>query len=552
MLFICHFREDTPKRNHSLSGSRTDTIRGYQTGSGVFIVPDANRELYRKEDLQPENYFIDGSHSKSRSFYDSGLSYHKPDRSSDSYRRFDNLDSFESGWYPESLRNISYPDNPSLSVVRHSSSRSPYTSHGFAEQEDYRPKKQSVSRRQDIDDSNSDDNGFLPLRPPLPVGYSPTPIKRFQDPLYENGDFHRSYSRDQPSYMEDDVFSPHIPYEQKSGFPRHSSMKPASNQTYLTDDPILPDPPFHDISSVYPSPEHTYQNIPQQRPWHSFPSYPDQNRQKFYDDRLSHSLGYSPQKQVARVQPNNTSDEPRTYTRDHLQGTVDKLRRGPRQRKARSASRNSAPDFDRYDPPRQRGAYNSDSEAMRPTDFDRYGRSYSYNSEPIPNIPRGSFRSRHYPDSRSFRDDPTPDSLSSGIGSKNTSQGTGSTSGSRVPRPSLSYSSLLTPQDYSQDSAPFHDHSLHRDTSADDNYEFDTPDYDTLLAYPGGDELLSAIESGLSTSDFLNDLYPKPSKQSKYENSEQRFEKLRQEYHQYQRQQAELYQHHHFIDSEML
>lgn len=511
----------------------------------MFIVPDANRELYRKEDLQPENYFIDGSQSKSRSFYDSGFSHGKPDRSSDSYRKFDNLDSFESGWYPESYRNFSYRDYLGQSVVRHSSSRSPFTAHGFADPgDDFPVNEQHVHTGRDIDDS--DDNGFLPLRPPLPVGYSPTPIKRFHDPVYVNDDFHRSYSRDQPSYMEDDVFSPHIPYEQKSGFPRHSSMKPTSTKTYLTDDPIFPDPPLHDISSVYPSPEHTYQNIPQQRPWHSFPSYQDKPR--LNDDRLTHSLGYSPPKQVARVQPNNTSDEPRAYTRDHLQGTVDKLRRGPRQRKARSASRNSASEFDRFDPPRPR-VFNSDSETTRPRDFDRYGRPYSYNSD---SVPRGSFRNRHFPDSRSFRDDPTPDSLSSGIGSKNTSQGTGSTSGSRVPRPSLSYSSLLTPQDYSQDSAPFHDQSLHRDTSADDNYEFDTPDFDTLLAYPGGDELLSAIESGLSTSDFYNDLYPKPSKQSKYENSEQRFEKLRQEYHQYQRQQAEMYQHHHFIDSEML
>ncbi|VDI21642.1 Hypothetical predicted protein [Mytilus galloprovincialis] len=553
---VPHRMEESSKWSRSFSDSRADAIRGYE-GSGVFIVPDANRQLYRKEDLQHDNYLWDGLNPSSNTF-DTDQSYSKHNRSRDSYKRYDNVDSFESGWYPESQRDRSYPDSQGHSLTRPRSIKSPYTSHGFPDPvDDFMNRKPSSGRWRDIGDSDSDDNGFLPLRPPLPFGYDPTPINRF--PSYGDRSYDRSYSRDQPSYIDndDDVFSPHIPHVQKSGFPRHSSMKPSSTQTYLTDDPISFTTPYNDISSVHPSPEHTYQNIPFQRPWHSFPTYNSNDRDipKFDNPRLTHSLGYNPPKQVARVQPNNTS--PKTYTRDHLQGTVDKLRRGPRHRKSRSASRNSAPEFDRSDGyPVGRRGHASDSEAGRGRDFDRHGRPYSYDSDPSSYIPRGSLRGRYFPDSRSFRDDPTPDSLSSGIGSKNTSQATGSTSGSRVPRPSLSYSSLLSPQDndFSQDS-PFHDQSLHRDTSADENYEFDTPDLDTILAYPassGGDELLSAIESGLSTSDFYYDLYPKPSKQSKYENSEQRFEKLRQEYHQFQRQQHEMSQHHHFIDSEML
>ncbi|XP_076112094.1 protein turtle homolog A-like isoform X4 [Mytilus galloprovincialis] len=553
---VPHRMEDSSKWSRSFSDSRADAIRGYE-GSGVFIVPDANRQLYRKEDLQHDNYLWDGLNPSSNTF-DTDQSYSRHNRSRDSYKRYDNVDSFESGWYPESQRDRSYPDSQGHSLTRPRSIKSPYTSHGFPDPvDDFMNRKPSSGRWRDIGDSDSDDNGFLPLRPPLPFGYDPTPINRF--PSYGDRSYDRSYSRDQPSYIDndDDVFSPHIPHVQKSGFPRHSSMKPSSTQTYLTDDPISFTTPYNDISSVHPSPEHTYQNIPFQRPWHSFPTYNSNDRDipKFDNPRLTHSLGYNPPKQVARVQPNNTS--PKTYTRDHLQGTVDKLRRGPRHRKSRSACRNSAPEFDRSDGyPVGRRGHASDSEAGRGRDFDRHGRPYSYDSDPSSYIPRGSLRGRYFPDSRSFRDDPTPDSLSSGIGSKNTSQATGSTSGSRVPRPSLSYSSLLSPQDndFSQDS-PFHDQSLHRDTSADENYEFDTPDLDTILAYPassGGDELLSAIESGLSTSDFYYDLYPKPSKQSKYENSEQRFEKLRQEYHQFQRQQHEMSQHHHFIDSEML
>ncbi|XP_052063290.1 protein turtle-like isoform X2 [Mytilus californianus] len=555
---VPHRMEDSSKWSRSFSDSRADAIRGYE-GSGVFIVPDANRELYRKADLQHDNYVWDGFHPSSNTF-DTDQSYSRPNRSHDSYKQYDNVDSFESGWYPESQRDRSYPESQGHSLTRPRSLKSPYTSHGFHDPvDDFMSRRPSSGRRKDMGDSDSDDNGFLPLRPPLPFGYDPTPINRFPNSSYGDRSYDRSYSRDQPSYIDndDDVFSPHIPHVQKSGFPRHSSMKPSSTQTYLTDDPISFTTPYNDISSVHPSPEHTYQNIPFQRPWHSFPTYNSSDRDKFENHRLSHSLGYNPPKQVARVQPNNTS--PKTYTRDHLQGTVDKLRRGPRHRKSRSASRNSAPEFDRSDgyPIGRRGPYASDSEAGRGRDFDRHGRPYSYDSDPSSYIPRGSLRGRYFPDSRLFRDDPTPDSLSSGIGSKNTSQATGSTSESRVPRPSLSYSSLLTPQDhdFSQELSPFHDQSLHRDTSADENYEFDTPDLDTILAYPassGGDELLSAIESGLSTSDFYNDLYPKPSKQSKYENSEQRFEKLRQEYHQFQRQQHEMSQHHHFIDSEML
>lgn len=104
--------------------------------------------------------------------------------------------------------------------------------------------------------------------------------------------------------------------------------------------------------------------------------------------------------------------------------------------------------------------------------------------------------------------------------------------------------------------------SLHKDTSADDNYEFDSLQaleadlINTLRSYPlakQSEDLKMAIESGLNTSEFYDSLYPKPSVESQYDNSEARFEKLRQEFQQFRRKQQEIFQQTRLaMDSDML
>ena len=148
-------------------------------------------------------------------------------------------------------------------------------------------------------------------------------------------------------------------------------------------------------------------------------------------------------------------------------------------------------------------------------------------------------------DSRSY--DMTPDSVSSGIGSRNTSsQLTGS---SLHSRPSHT-GSHPTPQEYSLDSGHNDLPPVRKDISADENYEFDSvtaAESDLLEALRnysevnngGNDDLLSALQDGLNSSGFLQDLYPKPRRQSRYSDSEQRFEKLRGEFQQYRQKQQE-------------
>lgn len=482
-----------------------------------------------------------------------------------------------------------------------------------------------------VDDD--DENGFVPKRPPLPKEFQRMTSGRsisMYDPLYENVN----------SSFVDDVFFPPPPPQEFPGrhsLPRHSSMKP-SYKTYLIGDPVDDDCGFSqpfgadDISSVMPSfnessngvrdrfayspyNETNSRTLLEQPNWSGaeINSYPlsaserlarpksrgSDNRQRshssdYASDNPRHSLVnnhlYYPDnttlKHLDPISPstrsprNDSSFGPSQYTRDQLQGVVDKIRKGPRARRSKSAGRLPSQEtnfpysyspqvvpnlslsptlgsgYDQYvEHPRQRYAHE-----IAPYKGERGSRS-SVNSSG-----RGSLGRHRYPtDPRSFAlEDLTPDSNSSGRGSRNTSQATGSSHQSRIPRNSLS--SYASPQehDLSQDSSPFLDAtgSLHKDTSADDNYEFDSLQaleadlINTLRSYPlanQSEDLKMAIESGLNTSEFYDSLYPKPSVESQYDNSEARFEKLRQEFQQFRRKQQEIFQQTRLaMDSDML
>ncbi|XP_061164705.1 uncharacterized protein LOC133173705 isoform X4 [Saccostrea echinata] len=478
-----------------------------------------------------------------------------------------------------------------------------------------------------VDDD--DENGFVPKRPPLPKEYQRIASGRsisMYDPLYENVN----------SSFADDVFLPPTQdFPGRHSLPRHSSMKP-SYQTYLTGDPTEDDGGFtqpfgaEDISSVMPSFNESFSGT---RDRFAYPPYKDTNSRTLleqpnwsgaevnnyplstserysrpkrresdirfrsrssdhaYDDTrhsfLSDSYDYPDDTTVRHISPSKRSPKndfsfgPSQYTRDQLQGAVEKIRKGPRARRSKSAGRLPSQEanfpysyspqvvpnlsftpmtgagYSQYDDhPRQRYSHE-----IAPFKGERGSRS-SVNSSG-----RGSLGARHrYPtEPRSYApDDLTPDSLSSGRGSRNTSQATGSSKHSHIPRNSLS--SYASPQehDLSQDSSPFLDAtgSLQKDTSADDNYEFDSLQaleadlINTLRSYPlanQSEDLRMAIESGLNTSDFYDNLYPKPRVESQYDDSEARFEKLRQEFHQFRRKQQEISQQTRLaMDSDML
>lgn len=477
-------------------------------------------------------------------------------------------------------------------------------------------------------DDDDDENGFVPKRPPLPKEYQRMASERsvsLYDPLYENVN---------SSYV-DDVFFPPAPPQQFPGrhsLPRHSSMKP-SYQTYLTGDPVEDDGGFiqpfgaDDISSVMPSFNESHsvvrdrfaysphnetnsRTLLEQPNWSGaeMSNYPLSSSERHArsktrernDKPRSHSSDYvrvnskpsldytdnTSAKQRDHNSPNNRSPRndfsfgPSQYTRDQLHGVVEKLRKGPRARRSKSAGRLPSQETNfpySYSPqvvpnlslsptlgsgydhcgdqPRQRYTHE-----IAPFKGERGSRS-SMNSSG-----RGSLGRQRYPtDPRSYAmEDLTPDSNSSGRGSRNTSQATGSSHLSRIPRNSLSsYASPLEP-DLSQDSSPFLDAtgSLYKDTSADDNYEFDSLQaleadlLNTLRSCPltnQSEDLRMAIESGLNTSEFYDSLYPKPSVESQYDNSEARFEKLRQEFHQFRRKQQEIFQQTRLaMDSDML
>ncbi|KAJ8316463.1 hypothetical protein KUTeg_006477 [Tegillarca granosa] len=682
--------EDEAEWNYGNTSGGRSSLRPIRLDNGIFIVPHTN-EIYREE-VTPQSTSLHNPrfYDPDNDMFDSYNSYKAPSSGKRVHNGSHPVDSF-SHW-PQS-RNESYVDrsnfannsvdrDPRLQTFR-SPNSSRYSGRKLPQVPTVQPKTENAPSSYDpypilktpgsLQNVSSDDDegGFVPKRPPLPDGYQEpynqahkrpyepqrfvdVPQPRIDDPTYENFPFYP-----------DDVFStsiPQYPSSERPTFPRHSSMKPTSYQTYLTGDPIQNETlPFTDeISSVLPSfsekphdhstdsnvfkypysgPEDSYK-YPYSGPEDSYKypysgpedSYTPQRMERpnwtlsndRYNDSYDRSFSpgrwthYSPvrDKQVARVSPTkkskqngSDSSEPISYTRDQLQGAVERVRRAPKLRRTRSTGRPFYLEQDSFDSsspqvvpssgyrgpnlsesdilPKnsqfRKGPHYSDSDAIPSAhDYDRYGRpyGYKYDIEPFKGVGdsrnsvsssgRGSMPGKPRPlsDPRGYsRDNATPDSISSGIGSRNTSQATGSSMNSRIPGHYPSVSSVQTPQehDLSHDSSPFLDGTSslpRRDTSADENYEFDStlldPDLtDPLRSYPSSrnnSQLRSALESGLNTSNFYNDLYPKPSKQSRYSDSEARFEKLRQEYHQFRRKQNERYHQSRLLamDSEML
>jgi len=686
----------------------TGSLSSIDAGNGVFVVPYSN-VTYREDTLPTNSYFQD-----SRIFDPEKCLYRQPEKSKKRHARKrkqqiaqynKSKNGFEEKDFSDSLRSHQrFP--PEARVNEITQSLRPVSGHvqgrlnrnvqirndnsfnrsDVHRQPSFQKKSFPVLRTsqefnrnetdEEDDDSYDDENGFCPKVPPLPKGYS-FPYK----PEIYMGPYHQKGFGDPYSYPgdTDDVFihpQRRVSTEDKSSFPRHSSMKP-SYQTYLTGDPVNdsfgPSFGLDDISSVHPSfvdrpydhsPDRSHDILPRMFPSSSnYRGFHDpeatliQGDDEFpdwtlLDDTLRRNESRTPsrvhfensgsnatvverpsdervlgRKRIARVSPNKKSNNEQSpgYTREQLQGAVDRVRRSLRGRKSR-LNRSSGSETDRsFDTSNaqvesrgrhmsylsdnelslgdqgHRPSYNesdvtqirsrlshSDSEFPSRVDQDRHGSNrtsrYEFDIEPyktkralgsnhnsVSSSGRGSSagRTRYFSEPRYHHEQATPDSLSSGIGSKNTSHGTGSTSmHSRAPR-ATSVSSLFTPQDHdiSQDSSPFMDGLARerQDTSADENYEFDAINaldsdlMNTLHKYSTlhdvDDDLMAALESGLSTSDFYNDLYPKPSRQSRYNNSEERFKKLRQEFHKYQRSQKEGMNYGPYVpamDSEML
>ena len=368
-----------------------------------------------------------------------------------------------------------------------------------------------------------------------------------------------------------------LPATDHHGLPRHSSMKPGAQQTYLTDD-SWGEGPFiaSDLSSVLPSPsferrarrppyqpyQREYENFPfRQVPTDSDTMLPPYNASDAsFDNTVNDTV--IPREASTIRQDSNSSDSsgrPLNYTRDRLLGAVDRVRKGPRTSRKSSGPRGSGSELDNIsESPVQPGFYSTSPHDERPSlkVLDRPSRDSAIDSSGgMPGMDsRGSMSSSGLGSDARFRNpgldsrsyDLTPDSVSSGIGSRNTSsQLTGSSLHSRPSR----MGSHPTPQELSLDSGHRAVPPVRKDISGDENYEFDSvtaAESDLLEALRnysevnnGNDDLLDALQDGLNSSGFLQDLYPKPRRQSRYSDSEQRFEKLRGEFQQYRQKQQE-------------
>ena len=464
----------------------------------------------------------------------------------------------------------------------------------------------------------NDDNGFLPhdneryLQPevqhsgfqsPTSIRYDPYPERSHSGIPYlspnEGSMRHRSRSPirsptsqvrpvslpprpppprpwQEPDDEEEEVFMPPpissiLP--DRHGLPRHSSMKPGA-QTYLTDDwgggPFM----ANDLSSVLPSPSFESQRPPYQPYQREYENFPFRNvpsgsgsalpmyntSETSFNDTMNDTV--VPREASTIRQDSNSSDSsgrPLNYTRDRLQGAVDRVRKGPRTAKRGPGFSGSGELDNISESPGQPGFPARTPYDNKPslTVLDRpskdatmdLGRGAMDSHGSMSSSGLGSVGRGRNPglDSRSYAlEDLTPDSVSSGIGSRNTSsQLTGSSLHSRPSR----LGSHPTPQELSLDSGHGDLPTVRKDVSGDENYEFDSvtaAESDLLEALRnysqvnnGNEDLLSALQDGLSTSGFLADLYPKPRRQSRYSDSEQRFEKLRGEFQQYRQKQQE-------------
>jgi len=364
------------------------------------------------------------------------------------------------------------------------------------------------------------------------------------------------------------------PTNNRPAFPRHSSMKPGAKQTYLTDDHDPFGQPFmtSDLSSVLPSPfsdsiarrpyqpyqreynDPPYQNVTFNRNNSHFgPNYSRSNDGSYgdNDNTVVARQHHSPDRTMSRTLQRGDSDEstgqPYSYTRDQLLGAVDQVRRGKMPvNRGQSNLRGSRPSSSERPP--------QVPESAKPTIIvrDRPSRSYDgrnrYSGGDVNNSSNAGSYNNGRERSRSLgREDLTPDSVSSGIGSRNTSsQLTGSSLHSRASR----LGSNLAAPDMSADSGAHLSYNPlpHRtDISGDENYEFDSHNavesdlIEALRNYSevnsGNEELLNAIQEGLNATGLMSELYPKPSRESRYSDSEQRFEKLRGEFKKYRQQQ---------------
>lgn len=450
-----------------------------------------------------------------------------------------------------------------------------------------RPKSRGLSLPRDM----SRESGTYPPEPQVPALRSPQYSSHV--PLLSPVRPDQGYERSQPGYPGDDedeeVFMPPpissiLP--ERPSFPRHSSMKPSAQQTYLTEDFNNSGQPFmtSDISSVLPSPfsdshsrrtYHPYQrqygDVSDQRvPYGSHSRLPDYSQNGSYGDMDNTVVARqpSPDKTMSRTLSNGDSSDssgrPVNYTRDQLLGAVDQVRKGPRVTKRGQPWGSGTESFSESPSLGGHGAQIPESAKPSIIVRDRPSRGHSYEHDPLRGtngaysrasvnssggysgrgrVPQGGEQGR--------REDLTPDSLSSGIGSRNTSsQLTGSSLHSRPSR----LGSNLTPMEHnvSEDSAvPFLDYpqTYRKDVSGDENYEFDSynaVESDLLEALKnysevnnGNDDLLSALQEGLTSKGLMSELYPKPSRQSRYSDSEQRFEKLRGEFQKYRRKQQQ-------------
>lgn len=380
------------------------------------------------------------------------------------------------------------------------------------------------------------------------------------------------------SEEDDDVFpSPlsHFPSHQPT-FPRHSSMKPGAQQTYLTggrgvENEGPPGLTLSDISSVLDPPADQSATLPVPLPPPRPSWQPSQESSRSFPlpstystDASQEALEPSPgdtgrgsqrsrerDRPLARMWPSSkpladdssdSSGRPLGYTRDQLHDVVDRLRQAPRSR--------SAPDS---------------QPGERYLDVSAGGM--------IPGV-NGGYRGEGsgHPGSWLFGEDST----SSGLGSRNTSHSAGSLrpkppngAGNSQPYTDNSYagnslSSLAIPSSFSlvgddttpsSTSQPFSrppSSSNRRDTSTDENYEFDhlpaleSDILDDLQRYSrlAGSRQASGLEGGQhfgnssSPDAVMRELYPRPRKQSQYSDAAERFERLREEFQQFRHQQA--------------
>ncbi|KAL8605956.1 hypothetical protein ACOMHN_065697 [Nucella lapillus] len=374
-----------------------------------------------------------------------------------------------------------------------------------------------------------------------------------------DGPFHSFHSEE-----DDDVFPsgthsphhhhhPHQPPPPPSSsrlpgtFPRHSSMKPGSAPNVgegegegegeevpaftLSDISSVLEPPLQDQSTLSLPPPRRSWEPSQESSTRSVPPHGEDSREgRPRDPKPLAQVWPSPK---VNDDSSDSSGRPLGYTREQLHDVVHRLRQAPR---PPSTPGDRYLDVSAQDP-RGGGAHRDFHPGNGPGDGGRSRAGYpaSYPSDP-----------------RQAEDHST----SSGIGSRNTSQSTSGSLRTRGGKPTgNSMSSLLTPHESSiaeeDPSLQFGDsrlpHHHRRDTSADENYEFDhlpaleSDILDDLHRYSRLAGSGHPGPPGLGPDppgEMMRELYPKPQRQSQYADAAERFEKLREEFQNFRQQQG--------------